>query len=392
MRSHRRRDRVVYMRDDGGEDTVEVAENPVGVSFVQARKGGARVTTSKMAGWKTVLLFGVVAAVSIGVLLIVVSVGTLLWANSVAEELGEPTPVPTAVTIAVAGEAAAPAARGSASSDAPPRVEIELLDGKFEIRAGPAGTEIQVDGEYAENYYELIEEHTPADASGGPTTTIRLRPTSNGLVRMMAAFRGNGDPSRQPNRLTVLIPAGRPLALTLDVSRGESRIDLGGLTLTDLNVDLSMGDHRLGFGEPLAETLQQLRISGDTGNIELDQLGNARARALRISSRMGNFTIDLGGEWPTDDVSDLEITHAMGDLRLRIPNSVRVTPDSRSSATMGESGRIDRREETVDPDAPVLRLDLSTTMGATRITRYVADRPEELATRVPSPRAPEPTR
>ena len=107
-------------------------------------------------------------------------------------------------------------------------MEIELQDGRFEIRSGPAGTEIQVDGEYAENYYELIDEQTPADASGGPRTTIRLRPTSSGLVRMMAAFRGNGDRSRQPNRLTVLIPAGRPIALTLDVSRGESRIDLGG--------------------------------------------------------------------------------------------------------------------------------------------------------------------
>ena len=36
------------------------------------------------------------------------------------------------------------------------------------------------------------------------------------------------------------------------------------------------GDHRLGFGEPLAEELQQLRVSGGMGNIELDQLGNAR--------------------------------------------------------------------------------------------------------------------
>ena len=324
---------------------------------------GAPVTTSKMAGWRKLLLFGVAASVSLGVLLTTVGVVTLLWANSVAEELGEPTPVPAAVTLAVAGEVATPATQGSPSAYATPRVEIELQDGSFEIQSGPAGTEVQVNGEYAENYYELIEEQTLADASGGPTTAIRLRPTSGRLVRMMAAFRGNGNLSRQPNRLTVSIPAGRPIALTLDVSRGESRIDLGGLTLTDLDADLFMGDHRLGFGEPLSEELQRLRVSGGMGNIELDELGNARARELRISSRMGNFAIDLGGERPLDDVSDLEITHSMGDLRLRIPNSVRVTLDSSSSARMGESGWIDRREETADSDAPVLRLDLSTTMG-----------------------------
>ena len=66
------------------------------------------MTTAKMAGWKKILLLGVAAFVSVGVLLTVVGVGTLLWANSVVEELGEPTPVPTALTIAVAREAAAP--------------------------------------------------------------------------------------------------------------------------------------------------------------------------------------------------------------------------------------------------------------------------------------------
>ena len=344
-----------------------------------------------MAGWKKVLLIGVATAVSVGVLLTVVGVGALLWANSVAEELGEPAPVPTAVTIAVAREAAAPAAQGS-TSKATPRVEIELQDGRFEIRSGPAGTEIQVDGEYAENYYELIEEQTPADASGGwphdddPAASHQQRAGQDdgGVSRERrpvppAEQADRSDPRRAPDRAQVGCEPGgvsdRP----------------GGLTLTDLDADLSMGDHRLGFGEPLAEELQQLRVSGDMGNIDLAQLGNARARELRVSSRMGNFTVDLGGEWPTDDVSELEVTHSMGDLRLRIPNSVRVSPDSRSSARMAESSRIDRREETADPAAPVLRLDLSTTMGGTRIIRYDADVPEELAAHAPSPPA-EPTR
>ncbi len=203
-------------------------------------------------------------------------VGTLLWANSVAEELGEPAPVPTALTIAVARKVAAPAAQGSASSDATPRVEIELQDGRFEIRSGPAGTEIQVDGEYAENYYELIEEQTQADASGGPTTAIRLRSTSG------RAGQDDGGVSRERRPVPPAEQADR-----LDPRRASDRAHVGceprgvsdrpgGLTLTDLDVDLSMVDHRLGFGEPLAEELQQLRVSGGMGNIELDQLGNAR--------------------------------------------------------------------------------------------------------------------
>jgi hypothetical protein len=85
-------------------------------------------------------------------------------------------------------------------------------------------------------------------------------------------------------------------------------------------------------------------------------------------------------------VSDLVLNHSMGDLRLRIPSSVRISPDSENAAMFGESGRIDRTRETADDSAPVLRLSLSTTMGETRIRRYDTDEPVDgLAAVVPAP-------
>ena len=261
------------------------------------------MTTAKKGGWKRVLLFTVVACVSVAVLLVVGGVAAVLWATSVADELGEPTPEPIARTIAVAAPTAPQASAVAVSLRETVRLEIELQDGSFEIVPGPPGTDVQVDGAYAKSYYELIEEQSAADASGGPTTSIRLRPTSSSLVRMMATVKAGRDSTRQPNKLTVAIPAGLPIALTLRVSQGESRIDLGGLTLAELEADLSMGDHRLGFGQPLAEELQLVRVSGRMGNIELDHLGNARAHELRASSSMGSFTADLGGVWRDDDVT-----------------------------------------------------------------------------------------
>ena len=205
------------------------------------------------------------------------------------------------------------------------RLEIELQDGSFEVVSGPPGTDVQVDGAYAKNYYELIEEHSAADASGGPTTSIRLRPTSSSLVRMMAIVRAGRDSTRQPNKLTVAIPAGLPIALTLRVSQGESRIDLGGV-------------------------------------------------------------------WRDDDVTTLSFNHSMGDLRLRIPTAVRIAANSQNSVRWGESGRIGRGEETSDPDTPVLRLNLSTSMGETRIVRYEVAMSEELTEHLPSLTAAEPPR
>ena len=77
----------------------------------------------------------------------------------------------------------------------------------------------------------------------------------------------------------------------------------------------------------------------------------------------------------------------MGDLRLSVPTAVRLSADSVSSARFGEGGQIDRRDETSDTDAPVLRLSVSTTMGSARITRSDTAESGEVATWLPAPAA-----
>ena len=334
-----------------------------------------------MAGWKKALLVAVGALFSVVVLLVVGGVGTFLWASATADRLGEPTPVPVALSVPMVDEAAPGTSAVVGSPGDAVRLEIALQDGEFEIVPGPAGADVRVDGTYASNYYELVQTHGAADAAGVSATTIILRPTSAVVVRLVGLLKADRRSAQQPNKLTVAIPVGRPIDLILRVTQGESRIELGGLTLTDLQAELSTGEHRLGFGEPLAEDLPRLQVDGQMGDIELHGLGNARPHEVRASSRMGNFTIDLGGDWPRDHVPELSVSHSMGDLLLRIPTTVRISPDSHESVRLGESGGFGRGEETSDPDAAVLRINLSTTMGATRVTRYEAASPEARGSR-----------
>ena len=343
------------------------------------------MTTRKKTNWKRILFVTVISGASVVGLLVVVGIGMMLWASSVADELGEPTVVAIAQTVPVAAPAI-PLQSASGDSGQTLRLDIKLRDGRFEIVVGPPGSQIRVDGEYAENYYELLEEHEAAGSEGGPTTSISLTAKTSGLVRMMAAFRGGWESVEQQNQITVAIPADLSVALNLDVSQGESRIDLGGLTLVDLDAELSMGDHWLGFSEPVSREMERIRVDGRLGNVEIEGLGNARAREVHASSTMGNFTVDLGGEWRPGEVSELSFEHSMGELFLRVPTTVRIAEDSRNVVWLGETTGLGRGEETVDADAPVLKLDLSTSMGGIRVGRYddVAEGAER-STDFPSP-------
>lgn len=130
-----------------------------------------------------------------------------------------------------------------------------------------------------------------------------------------------------------------------------------------------MGEHRLDFSEPLVGRLRRMRVDGGMGEIRIDRLGNARPAMLGASGRMGSLTADLGGDWSGEDVADLTFDATMAELRIDVPDGVRIAPDSDASAVLGESGRIPAGTGA-SGGPPHVRLHLSATMGETRVRRY----------------------
>ena len=321
---------------------------------------------SAKSGLKKGLLIVAAVSVSAFVFLAVGAGMVVLWAVSTAEGLGPPTAEAVNRAIAV-GESPGLETSGTVrSTDRPLHLSIELQDGTFDIRPGPPGTDVTVDGEYVTPYYELVEERGTGP-DGQRTMRIGVRPTRSMLVRMVAALRSHGDGVH--NDLTVTLPEGVAIELALRLRAGETRTDLGGLTLVHLEADLSMGEHRLDFSRPLARLLPRGQVTGGMGDIALEHLGNARALEWATSSRMGNVTVDLGGDWPVGTVAELHVNHSMGDLRVNIPDTVRIAADSDIGVTLGDRGPIDASGGSDDAATPVVRLHVSTTLGETRFRR-----------------------
>jgi hypothetical protein len=169
--------------------------------------------------------------------------------------------------------------------------------------------------------------------------------------------------------LTVTIPRGSPIDLTLEVSMGRSDVDLGGLTLGEVSVNATMGEHRIDFQEPVVEGMRRLRLTTSMGNVEIDHLGNARANTISASGNMGNMRADLGGAWLPGEAADLTFEQSMGELTVRVPAHVRLDADVRSSEGGTQNPQQEIRQPD-DPDAPVLRLRVTSSMGNTRVIQY----------------------
>jgi hypothetical protein len=326
----------------------------------------------KLSGWQKAGVFAGIGCFSIVAVIVLGVVIAVFWARATLAEHGDPNPTRNERTIALgepvveapdrAGTPGA-AAKGAATGGEPLRLTLDLEEGIFIIRPGPPAAQVKVEGTYAEGLFELTESHAAAQGR----TTIRFRSKAPAWARMLGGME-SGGPGGRPT-VTVLIPAGVPIDLSLRVSLGESRIDLGGLTLRELGLDLSMGNHEVDFREPVVDVLRRVRLEARMGNISVDNLGNARAQTIDTSGSMGNLTVDLAGAWQPGAGADLSFTHSMGELTLNVPRQVRL--ETNVSSSMGQVNKDPAgAAEAAAPDAPVVRLRMSTSMGEGRVIRY----------------------
>jgi len=322
----------------------------------------------KLSGWQKVGLFAGIGCFSFLALLVVGFAIAVFYAKSTLSDLGDTTPTQVERTIAIQtapAEAPPPGTRSvTPSANGPMQLNVDLQEGTFDIKPGKPNGQVQVEGRFSEALYELTQ-HTETE-NGTPRTTIRFRSKAPAWARMLAGI-GNNDENRP--RLTLLIPPAVPIDLSLSVSMGESRIDLGGLTLNDLGLDLSMGNHEVDFREPVVGGVTRLRLNTRMGNVRIENLGNARAKSVDASGSMGNLTADLGGEWKPGSEAELSFTQSMGQVRVSVPTNIRLQADVRDAEGKKRNVEPDG-DETKDPKAPVIRVRVSTSMGEGRVTRY----------------------
>jgi hypothetical protein len=297
------------------------------------------------------------------VLLVVGSLAAVFWARSTIAGLGDTTPqqVDRSIRLGALTPEAAPEGSRAAGAD-PSEVRLDLEEGHFTIEPGAPGEPLQISGSFSPSHYELTEDHQTG-AGGQRRATVRFRSKAPAWARMLSGIAGDNEP-----RVTIRIPP-EPMDLSLRVAMGESRIDLGRLTIRDLDLELAMGEHRVDFGAPVVEGLRSLRLNASMGNVAVTNVGNARPQTLDANGSMGNVTADLGGAWEAGPTAQLSFTQSMGELRVNVPADVRLDADVRRERDAAAPPAADGAE-AAGPDAPILKVRVSSSMGNARINRY----------------------
>lgn len=124
------------------------------------------------------------------------------------------------------------------------------------------------------------------------------------------------------NEWTLSFAEGVPLDLRLDVGASSGQIDLGGLSIENLDLTMGAADLRIDFDRPNPERLSSLHIYSGAAKLELHGLGNANLDELSFDGGLGTYLFDWSGEWQRS--ANVRILAGASEVTLRLPQKIGV--------------------------------------------------------------------
>ncbi len=122
------------------------------------------------------------------------------------------------------------------------------------------------------------------------------------------------------NKLQLNISDKIPLDLNLELGVVKGTLDLSGLMLRNLDLEIGVCKTSIIFDEPNPISLEHCSIEGGVGNLIIVKLGNANVENFRFEGGVGSYELDFTGEYRQNISAEIEM--GMGKLTLYLPRYV----------------------------------------------------------------------
>lgn len=234
------------------------------------------------------------------------------------------------------------------------RVSVEYGAGRLRIRPVEEGLLYRMNLRYDEDAFEPV-----ADFSG---SRLRL-----GVESLRRGFDIDG---RDAGRLDLELARGVPMDLDLEFGAVQADIDLGGLTLTGLELSTGASESTIDVSEPNPSAMRTASFEVGAAEFTARHLGNLNAERIVFDAGVGSVTLWLNGDWRRD--ANVVIDMGLGSLELRVPEGlgVRLRKDS-FLTSLDSEGLVKRGDvyESLDYDDAnrKVTIDLDAAFGSVSV-------------------------
>jgi hypothetical protein len=194
--------------------------------------------------------------------------------------------------------------------------EIKLSVGEFDLYVGDSVPNLiaTIEGDYDESRYSYDYSFDPSGQRADLLFSSEIR------SRLHTQIDGND------NRWDIGLSPNVEWRLKGDIGAAKATLDLGGLSLSELQFDIGAADARIDFSAPNKTTLNYFKISAGACDLKMNDIGNTRFDRLDFDGGVGSFRLDFSGQF--DYRAEAKIEVGLGSVHIIIPSEVGVRLES----------------------------------------------------------------
>jgi hypothetical protein len=143
-----------------------------------------------------------------------------------------------------------------------------------------------------------------------------------GMLRLESELRRKSQHRDMDNEWRLRLSTRYPLELRADIGACEAEMDLGGLPITALDLDIGAASCRIEFSKPNPQRLREFAIDVGAASCKLLDLGNANAETMTVSCGAASCELDFRGEFKGETQVRLDV--GVGSAKVILPRGVGV--------------------------------------------------------------------
>ncbi|MFB0519680.1 MAG: hypothetical protein ACETWC_10430 [Acidobacteriota bacterium] len=188
-------------------------------------------------------------------------------------------------------------------------VKVHFSQGDFSLHAGEKGELYSLELDYDKRTMSKMVNYRTEGKRGILEVEVKGR-------------RGLKLRRKEKSYLFIEVTPGLPISLDLSLGASEATVDLSGLRIADLKLDVGAGDVDVYFDQPNPEPLRRMQIEAGVSELKTHSLGNANFQYLLVEGGMGDFLLDFRGNWQKDARAEIEM--GIGSLDVKLPRDLGV--------------------------------------------------------------------
>lgn len=126
------------------------------------------------------------------------------------------------------------------------------------------------------------------------------------------------------NKLEMILSTRYPTSLEMDIGACDAEIDLGGIPLEYLDIDVGAVSGDIDFSEPNPMRLKEINIDAGASSLDMHSIGNANFELMSFSGGASSFDLDFRGQYKGESTIDIDIGVSSADIILPRGIPVRV--------------------------------------------------------------------